>query len=224
MSLGRFALGVISIGLGLHQIRKGAAHLGAASAHRRSGFAGPSRDHALTPSGAIRLRTYQVRGLEDRIRRLQGLVDNGRRDPRVYEFARRAVNKKCRGKWCVPEKNTAMEAEALFRHIRDNVRYTSDIAGIDSYQKPGHTLALGTGDCDDYSTLTCAAALSLGIPCRFKVIRTHGSPDWNHIYAQLGVPRRAPKKWVAFDASVEMPFGWEAPASMVADARVFPAI
>jgi transglutaminase-like putative cysteine protease len=213
MSLGRVALGLVGIGFGVSQLRK------ARSSNRLGGLSGAM--HASTPSGQIRLRTHKIKGLSDRIHHLRKLVEQGKRDPVVYEFARRAVNQKCGGKWCVPEKATAKEAEALFKHIRKHVRYTSDIAGIDSYQKPSHTIRLGTGDCDDYSTLTCAAAATLGIPCRFKVIRTKGAPDWNHIYAELGFPRRAPQKWVPFDASVEMPFGWEAPPQMVEAAKIF---
>jgi transglutaminase-like putative cysteine protease len=174
-----------------------------------------------TPSGKIRLRTYTIRNLDERIVHLRKLALAGKKDPAIYEFARRAVNAKCGANWCVPEKDNLAEARALFNAVRKNVRYTSDIAGVDSYQKPGHTLNLRTGDCDDYSTLACAAAGSLGMPCRFKVIRTKDSPTWNHIYAQIGFPRRGPRKWVAFDASVDMPFGWEPPASMVAESRVF---
>ena len=174
-----------------------------------------------TPSGPIRLRTYEINNLDERIEHLRGLVYAGKKDPAIYEFARRAVNKKCGTEWCVPEKNNFAEAKALFNAVRSNVRYTSDIAGIDSYQKPSHTLTLRTGDCDDYSTLACALAASLGLPCRFKVIQTKGAPTWNHIYAQIGLPRRDPTKWVSFDASVAMPFGWEPPKQMIANARTF---
>jgi transglutaminase-like putative cysteine protease len=174
-----------------------------------------------TPSGPIRLRTYEIRDLDGRIEYLRDLVHAGKKDPAVFEFARRAVNKKCGGSWCVPEKNNFLEAKALFDAVRANVRYTSDIAGIDTYQKPSHTLTLRTGDCDDYSTLACALAGSLGLPCRFKVIKTKGASTWNHIYAQIGLPRRAPRKWVSFDASVARPFGWEPPLQMIAEARTF---
>lgn len=175
-----------------------------------------------TPKGPVRLRTHTIRNLDERIVHLRKLVEQGKRDPQIYEFARQAVNGKCGPNWCTPEKDNLAEAKALFKAIRANVRYTSDIAGIDSYQKPAHTLRFRTGDCDDFSVLACASALSLGLPCRFKVIRTKGASDWNHIYAQIGLPRRAPTKWISFDASVNMPFGWEAPAAMIADSRVFP--
>lgn len=234
MSFGKVALGVASIVLGLNQLRNGTRHLQASKGTGLAlGFSRPEtrprapkkeRDSGVrnTAVGPARLRTYRIRSLEERIAALRERVENGKRDPAVYAFARQAVNARCGADWCVPEKDTAKEIKALFAAIRNNVRYTSDIAGIDSYQRPGLTLNLRTGDCDDFSSLACAAAASLGIPCRFKVIRTKDSKEWNHIYAQMGLPRRNPKKWIPFDASVNMPVGWEAPASMVADSRVFP--
>lgn len=76
-------------------------------------------------------------------------------------------------------------------------------------------------NCDDFSSLTCASLQSVGIPCRFKVIRTKGAQEWNHIYPQAGFPRHAPTRWVSMDSSVNMPFGWEAPRRMVDASRVF---
>jgi len=185
----------------------------------------------------MRMRSYRIRSLDDRIRYLRHLVDAGKRDPQVYAFARSVVGKRCGNSWCIPEKDNFGEAQALFgamrsdmgrarqmfRNIRRNVRYTSDILGVDTYQRPGHTLALGSADCDDFSSLTCAALGSIGIPCRFKVIRTKDASDWNHIYPQAGFPRANPQRWIYMDSSIDKPFGWEAPQSMVAASRVYRA-
>jgi hypothetical protein len=205
------------------------------------------RTNVAMPNGAtesMRMRSFNIRTLDDRIGYLKRLADEGKRDPNVYAFARRATSRRCGSRWCIDEKDNLGEARALFgamrgsnppklsprdiataRHmfqnIRSNVRYTSDIAGVDTYQKPSHTLALHSGDCDDYSSLTCSGLASLGIPCRYKVIRTKGAKDWNHIYAQAGFPRKNPTRWISMDSSVNMPFGWEAPPKMVAASRVF---
>lgn len=263
MSLSDFALGLASIAVGLNSLRKGANHLSAATRPKTRSFQGVQNvpqpvklpgnpllnsgyRNVHAPNGQrvpMQMRSYGIRGLDDRITYLQRLVDVGKRDPHVYAFARRAVSKKCGGAWCINEKDNLSEAKAifgavrgaktgdsgpdvesaknLFRQIRRNVRYTSDIAGVDTYQKPSHTLALKSGDCDDYSTLTCSALQSIGIPCRFKVIRTKGANDWNHIYPQAGFPRQNPTRWVSMDSSVNMPFGWEAPPSMVSASKVF---
>ncbi|MGL4255608.1 MAG: hypothetical protein ACRCSL_04685 [Microbacterium sp.] len=78
-------------------------------------------------------------------------------------------------------------------------------------------------NCDEYSATACAALMAVGIPCRFKVIRTKNSPSWDHIYVQAGTPKGNPTKWVSLDASVPVKPGWEAPASMVAEAKIYPA-
>lgn len=176
----------------------------------------------MTVNGPMRMRTFHIRTLDDRVKFLRRRVDEGKRDPQLYAFARSVITNKCGTKWCIPEKDNKKEAKAIFDAIRRRVRYTSDIHGVDTYQNPGKTLALGTADCDDYSTLLCSAMLSVGIPCRFKVIRTRGGKDWNHIYAQAGFPRAKPTQWISMDASVPVPFGWEAPKGMVEASRVFP--
>ncbi len=230
MSLGQVVFGLASVALGVQQLHKGARTLSGVAGNSRArrrrprpGLGELSRSgHALTDVGPLRVRVKKIRTLEDRIEALRKLVNDGKKDPVVYAFARKAVNGRCGRDWCVSEKDTLGELRALYKAIRKNVRYTSDIANIDSYQTPSKTLKLHTGDCDDYSSLAASAALSLGIPVRFKVIRTKGARDWNHIYTEMGIPRQRPTKWVPFDASVAKSLGWEAPRGAVAAARVFP--
>lgn len=266
MGLGQVALGIASLVMGVQHLRNGARHLSstddgygldglnAAPRSAQARIRVPGRSimnsgykNVRTPRGGtipMRMRTYNIRTLDQRIAYLNKLADEGKRDPEVYAFVRRAIGKKCGGKWCIPEKDNLGEARAvfgalrqarpprytrsdlenargIFKGLRSNVRYTSDIAGVDTYQRPSHTLALGAADCDDFSSTTCAALGAIGIPCRYKVIRTKGARDWNHIYAQAGFPRANPRRWISMDSSVNMPFGWEAPKRMVAASRVF---
>jgi transglutaminase-like putative cysteine protease len=221
-SLGKVALGLASLVMGAKYLHAGAKHL---SSSGGMGFLDkPSRDsgYVKTGKGPMRMRTYTIHDLDGRIKHLRRLVDEGKRHPAVHEFVRAATSRRCGDDWCIREKDNLAEARAIFDATRRQVRYTSDIAGVDTYQKPAHTLALRSGDCDDYSSLLCSALLSVGIPCRFKVIRTANGNDWNHIYVQAGFPRANPKKWISLDASVPAAFGWEAPRNMIADQRVFP--
>lgn len=229
-SLGQFALGLASIIYGAHHLRKGVNQIRQPSPRRGLARApvpngSPFYESGLTRTavGLIRSRSYHVRNLDDRMRHLRGLVDRSKRDLHVITFAKNTVTQRCGDSWCIPEKDNLAEAKAIFDAIRRRVRYTSDIHGVDTYQRPSLTLALNSGDCDDYSTLVCSSLHAIGIPCRFKVIRTRGGSDWNHIYAQAGFPRAQPNRWISMDASVPVPFGWEAPAQMVAASRVFPA-
>lgn len=76
-------------------------------------------------------------------------------------------------------------------------------------------------NCDDQTIVLASLLQSVGYPIRLRVIRTHDSNDWNHIYLLVGLPPRDPRRWLPLDASVDQPAGWEAPASMIAERRDF---
>lgn len=97
-----------------------------------------------------------------------------------------------------------------------------DISTDDHYvYLPEHDVTVS--NCDDIGILLASAHLAVGIPFRFKVIQTVDSPEPNHIYGIVGLPRANPKRWIAVDGSLAKPYGWEAPASMVAKKWIFPA-
>lgn len=84
---------------------------------------------------------------------------------------------------------------------------------------PEHDVTVS--QCDDYSVLVAAAMRSIGYPVVFRVIRSEGSGDWNHIYVLVGIPPEDPDKWVALDASMNKPAGWEVPRREIADVKDF---
>lgn len=242
MNLGEALLGLAGLALGISTARKGAARLSSALSEgpRVSGVPTTHRQttrvpaihsrgqHMKTSSGLMRVTTHEVRSLDDRLAAIAQQANAGKLDPKVISWARKELSKKCRGgwngeQWCVPEKDTKAEMQAIFNALRRDIRYTSDVAGVDTYAHPKRTLDMGGGDCDEYSATACAALMAVGIPCRFKVIQTKRSNGPDHIYAQGGFPKENPKQWISLDASVAMPFGWEAPPSMVAKAWIYPA-
>lgn len=62
------------------------------------------------------------------------------------------------------------EARAIFRYVRDRVRFTQDPIGTEWVQSPRVTLETLSGDCDDMATLTAAMLRSVGIPSRFRAV------------------------------------------------------
>ena len=165
-----------------------------------------------------------------RIAAIAEKANEGKLDPRVISWARKELSKKCRTggpqngeQWCVPEKDTEAEIAAIFKALRRDIRYTSDVVGVDTYAHPKRTLEMRGGDCDEYAATGAAALMAVGIPARFKVIRTKSSPTWDHIYIQAGTPKNNPTKWISLDASVAVKPGWEAPPSMVAESKIYPA-
>jgi len=239
MSLGKLALGVASVVLGLQGLANGLGNIKEAaqtpprprrpvlpsnpgarrSLHGLDLVGTGSTQSALVTERQVlakHMRTAQVTTLEQRVRHIQGRILKGETDPQIYTLARQIVSRRCGDDWCIKEKDNVGEAKAVFDFMRKNVRYTSDSLNIDTFQNPILTVKLGTGDCDDHAATTCALLLSIGIPCRLKVVQTTDSNQPNHIYAQAGFPRSNPQKWLTLDSSVKVPFGWEVPGSSIA--------
>lgn len=92
--------------------------------------------------GRPRMNVSKVTSLEERVEILQGLVrgDGGVRHPELRRLAVQIV-RDC------PDRNEGCELAAIFHFVKANVRYTSDIHGIDTYQSPVRTIQFGGGDC-----------------------------------------------------------------------------
>jgi hypothetical protein len=113
------------------------------------------------------------------------------------------------------------ETETLFRFVRDQVRFTGDIVGVETLQSPRYTLRVMAGDCDDRATLLAALMRSVGIPAdlNFRVVaanpRTPGR--FSHVY----VTARMGGKTIALDPTYpsNRP-GFEPPHSRVGDFRL----
>jgi hypothetical protein len=109
--------------------------------------------------------------------------------------------------------DTLGELGALFEFVRDQVRFTGDIAGVETLQAPHYTLHVMSGDCDDRAVLLVSMARSIGIPAnlRFRVIganpRRPGS--FSHVYVVANVKG----KDVALDPTYpDTPMGWQHPS------------
>jgi transglutaminase-like putative cysteine protease len=103
------------------------------------------------------------------------------------------------------------ELDALFRFVRDDVRYVKDVAGIDTLQTPTATLERLQGDCDDKSLLLASLAQSIGYPSRFVVSATRKGQSYNHVYVEAWSPQLA--RWVALEPSVVgIPLGQALPS------------
>jgi transglutaminase-like putative cysteine protease len=82
------------------------------------------------------------------------------------------------------------ELDAIFRFVRDEVRYTRDPVSVEVLQTPVATLKRLAGDCDDKSVLLAAMIESIGHPSQlaFRVIGTRPGGNYSHVYvvAKLG--------------------------------------
>lgn len=154
-------------------------------------------------------RTRYVRTVDDRVMYVARNIVKGKRSAKVHALSSMALTDFCGNGWCVKERDWIGEVCAITDFIRNNVRYTLDTHGIDTYRSPDKTLELAMGDCDDMTALAGAALQAVGYPVWIKVIQMGGQDQFHHIYVMAGIPPENPQKVIAVDASQPFPCGWE---------------
>lgn len=118
---------------------------------------------------------------------MQRLADEGSKDLEVRAAAIDAL-----GRAGVPSHDPARALGAIFRFVRDGIRFVGDPVGTQAIQSPRATLELGAGNCAQRATLLAAMARSIGLPAdlRFRVIAANPRfpRNFSHVYvvAKLG--------------------------------------
>ncbi len=147
----------------------------------------------------MRGRMATVRSTDDRVELIAQIIQKGRISPLVHTHVATALTSYCADGWCVKPRNWSGEVNAIADYIQQNVRYTLDTYGIDTYRTADRTLQLAMGDCDDMAALGGAMLQAAGHPVRIKVIQMQGQPDFHHVYLLSGLPPEGPAQWIAFD-------------------------
>jgi transglutaminase superfamily protein len=108
----------------------------------------------------------------------------------TYTIAQLARDIVFRQRQCPPKKK-ACHALAIASWVQDNITYVNE--GEETFQTPLHTLRVGYGDCDDFTTLIGAFLESLGIPVELVAVGWAGdelpfgqkaSGPWRTLFAQ----------------------------------------
>ena len=154
-------------------------------------------------SGSIVQISDGVAGVDDTIRAMRALVNQCKTDLTIRQAATSVA-------FLQPEKDEAAEVQAVFDYVRDHIRYTRDIHGVETLMTPPQTLASRLGDCDDQSCLLACMLESIGYPTRFVVAGYNGN-GFEHVYLQAWVNSR----WISMDPTEPYPMGWEPPGATV---------
>jgi transglutaminase-like putative cysteine protease len=104
--------------------------------------------------------------------------------------------------------DTAGEIRVLHAFVRDGIRYTSDIAGVETLQTPKATLEMGVGDCDDKALLLSALLESIGKKTRFVAIGMCGRP-LSHVLVEVRMGRKG--RWLPLETIRPVEPGWFPP-------------
>lgn len=130
---------------------------------------------------------------------MRRLVDKGKQDLLVRETAVNVLHRAG-----IAPKDMAGEVSALFRYVRDHIRYVRDPAGVELVYDPANLLRIGAGDCDDKVVLLAALLESVGYQTEFETLATRPGP-FHHVIVRVKVGGRS----VPLDPTVERaPPGW----------------
>lgn len=100
----------------------------------------------------------------------------------------------------IPSKSPTREIFAIYKWVREHIRYRMDPVGLELVQAPRITLKERAGDCDDITTLVWALCMALGHPVRGRTVGP--SPeDQTHVQAQVFDRKR----WLDVDPVLEKP-------------------
>lgn len=105
----------------------------------------------------------------------------------------------------VREKDFWGEAEAIQRWVRDNIRFTQDINGVETVKTPLELLYSGQGDCDDKSLLAATLLESVGHPAMFVAIGSQPGGEFDHVYVETKIGGN----WVGVETTENVPLGWK---------------
>lgn len=145
--------------------------------------------------------------IEDRVDLIFAEIEQGKADPVIRRILGVILKD-------VPEKDYMGELQAIFDWVKSNVRYTHDPHKLELFQKPTRAIELKLGDCDDQAIVIGSMIQSIGYPLRLRIIGV-SSKQPEHIYCMAGLPPTENDEdiqaWVAMDATVPNPMGWEYP-------------
>lgn len=146
-------------------------------------------------------------GTIETVRDMCQLIDEGSKDPEINRAAVWMVRQAR-----VPQFDFEGERRAVYRWIRQNVRFIRDIDGKETLRAPRETLLVRAGDCDCQTILCCALLKSIGQRVRIITIATQPqAPDlFSHVYAEV---RDEKGRWLPVDSARRQPKYGRGPAN-----------
>lgn len=150
-------------------------------------------------------------GIMQTVDAIAGVIRYSIRQPQIRARAEQVIAS-------CPERNEIAEATLLFEWVRDHLRYTLDIVGVETVKSPEVSDAEISergrflGDCDDATAYLAALLMAVGYNVQLVVIAPKGmSGTLSHIYLEALLRRS--KVVLAMDATAKgYPMGWAAPS------------
>lgn len=137
-------------------------------------------------------------GIKATLQIMSRMVRAAKKDPGVRELASMLIRD-------VPQYDRVGEVHALHAFVRDHIRYTNDIRGVETLQTPRVTLSTGVGDCDDKSTLLASLLEAIGRATRFVAVGIGEGTGYSHVLVEV---RTGSHRWVPLETIKPVEPGW----------------
>lgn len=138
-----------------------------------------------------------VPGIRQTLKIMCKLQREWRKDPGIRELAARLVRN-------LPQGDKSGSVRQLHAFVRDHIRYTNDIEGVETIQTPRATLELEIGDCDDKSVLLGSLLGAIGLKVRFVALGFGPVENYSHVLPQV----RLGRGWYYLETIKPVPAGW----------------
>ena len=143
-------------------------------------------------------------GIFNTLRLMRELVNQYKTDPNIRQAAIGVA-------FLTPAQDDIAEVEAVYSFVRDHIRYTKDVWGIETLATPDKVLAMRVGDCDDMTVLLSAMLESIGYPTRFVIEGYQDGAGWEHVYLEVYLLGG----WVPLDPTEQVAMGWQPPEALI---------
>jgi len=139
-------------------------------------------------------------GLLQTLGQMRKYVNDGRVSPAIRNCALSLI-------YHTPARDQIGECDAIFSFVRDSIRYTRDVLGVETVSTAENTLMSKMGDCDDQTVLLCSLIESIGYPTRFVVAGYNNPKMFDHVYSQIYING----SWIDADPTENHQLGWAPP-------------
>lgn len=126
---------------------------------------------------------------------LRKMANSYAKNRAIREHAIKIIKERC------PSRDKDCQATAIGQWIQDNIYYVHE--GFETFQSPITTLEQRSGDCDDFTTLTCALLTSIGINNAMCILKIGGR--WAHIFPVAIIPTPQGLHRLTLDATLSEP-------------------
>lgn len=103
----------------------------------------------------------------------------------------------------VPGKNFTGEVQAIQDWVRNNIRYTQDVADVETLKTPLYLIFNRFGDCDDMALLAGTLLSTLGHAVRYVATGAYPN-EFDHVYVETKIGPR----WVGVETTENVNLGW----------------